>query len=53
LVREVLKDSDFWGEDLSKLPGFEEAVVSKLTQIMHHGARETLKTLSFNKTEIV
>jgi tagaturonate reductase len=47
LVQDVLRDHAFWGEDLSGLPGFKEAVIEKLNMIMEHGVREvTEQTLS-------
>lgn len=33
LVEEILKDTDFWGEDLHALPGFAQAVTDKLNLI--------------------
>jgi tagaturonate reductase len=50
LVQEVLRDIAFWGEDLHALPGFHHAVVEKLNLILAGGVRETLESLSTNKS---
>ena len=43
LVKEVLRDSGYWGEDLSALPGFAEAVTTKLNELMKTGAKEMIE----------
>ncbi len=37
LVEEVLRDTDFWGDDLHALPGFAQAVTDKLNLINDNG----------------
>jgi len=48
-VKEVLQDVVFWGEDLSKLPGFSEAVLEKLQQMIAEGVKATILTLQSKK----
>jgi tagaturonate reductase len=48
-IKEVLQDVVFWGEDLSKLPGFSEAVQEKLQQMMEEGVRATILSLQSKK----
>jgi len=49
LVNSVLSDSDLWGTDLSLLPGFANAVISNLHDIMDKGIlRMTEKTVKGN-----
>ncbi|WP_349943970.1 tagaturonate reductase [Lacrimispora sp. BS-2] len=43
LVHGVCSNADFWDEDLSKIPGFEEAVAGYLTGIKEKGAYEVMK----------
>ena len=43
LVDEVLKDKEFWGEDLSQLPGFAAAVKEQLEIILNAGTREAIE----------
>ncbi len=45
LVHEVCANTDFWGEDLTKLPGFETAVCGFLRQIREKGTYEVMKSL--------
>ncbi len=45
LVHAVCTNKDFWGEDLTKLDGFETAVCAYLTQIQSEGAYEVMKAL--------
>jgi tagaturonate reductase len=42
LVKEVLRDNDFWEADLSELPGFAEAVEEKLTLLLNGAFEEAL-----------
>jgi tagaturonate reductase len=37
VVKSILGDSNFWGEDLSKLPGFETAVTAAVQHILQKG----------------
>ena len=43
LVHAVLSNADFWGEDLTALPGLEEAVCNGLDCILREGAYEAMK----------
>lgn len=45
LVHAVCANTDFWGEDLTELKGFETAVCDYLTQIRTDGAYEVMKSL--------
>ena len=45
LVHAVCTNTDFWGEDLTKLEGFEAAVCTYLTQINENGTYAVMKTL--------
>jgi tagaturonate reductase len=43
LVHEVLSAAGFWGEDLSAVPGLEEAVFAHFGAIQNHGVRSALE----------
>lgn len=43
LAHAVCSNVDFWDEDLSKIPGFEEAVIGYLNAIEEKGAYEVMK----------
>ena len=45
MVRSVLSDADMWGEDLSQLPTFTDAVALHLSRIVRLGADRALGTL--------
>ena len=45
LVHAVCTNTDFWGEDLTKLEGFEADVCTYLTQINENGTYAVMKTL--------
>lgn len=45
VVKKALQNERLWGTDLSRLPGFEEAVAGKLHGIMNVGALQTLVQL--------
>lgn len=45
LVHAVCTETEFWGEDLTELDGFEAAVCQYLTQIREKGAYEVMKSL--------
>jgi tagaturonate reductase len=49
LVNEVLKNSTFWGEDLTVLPGFQQSVTDKLNSIIKNGMRATLEIVHLKK----
>jgi Mannitol-1-phosphate/altronate dehydrogenases len=42
-VHDILKNESFWGEDLTKVPGFEAAVSSYLELIGQKGAKAAIK----------
>lgn len=42
LPRNVLSDSDFWGENLAEMPGFAEQVTASLVKILEDGAGAVL-----------
>ncbi len=43
LTAKVLLNQGFWGEDLTKVPGFESAVASYLETILEKGAKAAIK----------
>ena len=43
LVHAVCTNKDFWGRDLTEIPGFEEAVISILEDIQATGTYEEMK----------
>ena len=45
LVHAVCTNTDFWGENLTQIPGFEAAVCNYLTQIRENGTYEVMKGL--------
>lgn len=45
VVKEVLRDKEFWGTDLSRLPGFEDRVIFFLVEMLHAGVRKTFQSL--------
>jgi tagaturonate reductase len=45
LVLEVLKDKEFWGHDLSQLPGFSSTVSDYLELILNAGPREAIEVV--------
>lgn len=45
LPRNVLSDKDFWGEDLTALPGFAERVTVFLGEMMKQGAGTAIRSL--------
>jgi tagaturonate reductase len=42
VVNSALKDKSLWGTDLTKLPGFEEAVKNNLDSLINKGAAATI-----------
>jgi len=44
VVETVLKDTSLWETDLTKLPGFKDAVITNLEEIMTNGALQLLET---------
>jgi tagaturonate reductase len=44
LTHAVLSNTDFWGEDLTKIEGFEEAVTGYAKMIEEKGAYEVMKS---------
>jgi len=49
VVNDVLSHRAFWGTDLSKLPGFADAVSDKLNLLMSEGVAESLKNIQSSK----
>jgi tagaturonate reductase len=49
LVREVLKNSAFWGTDLTLLPGFGKSVTEKLNSIINKGTKPSLLDIHFSR----
>lgn len=45
-VHAVCSNTSFWGEDLTKLPGFEEEVLKDYTQILEHGTLSLMKAVA-------
>lgn len=45
LVKEVLKDKELWGHDLTQLEGFLQSVTNDLQSIIDNGAKATLKKI--------
>jgi tagaturonate reductase len=43
VVNRVLGHSEFWGEDLTQLPGFEQTVCAALEMIINKGARAAVR----------
>jgi tagaturonate reductase len=50
LVDEILCDKNFWGEDLSALQGFADAVKVHLDSLQKNGVMATLRRVELNKT---
>lgn len=49
LVDEVLADTALWGEDLSALPGFAQAVKDNLAALMEKGVNKTIQAHQHKK----
>ena len=49
LVKEVLRDSAFWGEALNVLPGFETVVAEKLNLLISSGAKKAIEFIQSKK----
>ena len=52
VVSETLKDISFWGEDLTLISGFEEAVLHKLSMIIKNGVKQTIESVQSSKEVI-
>ncbi len=52
VVNEVLKDISIWGQDLSHLNGFGEAVTNNLNHIINNGMKATLEAYHSKKTVV-
>lgn len=48
VVHTILINKDLWDADLTSLPGFEDAVLNKLEQLVNHGASIVMKAV-YNK----
>ncbi len=46
IVKKVLSNSEFWGEDLSEYDGLQELVTSNLENIMVNGIQDALNSLA-------
>lgn len=46
LAQKAAQNTDFWGEDLSKIPGFVDLVTKDLAQIHKYGMREAMRMVS-------
>ena len=44
LIPAVLSNEDFWGEDLTALPGFAPAVLAAYTAMQEKGGYEVMRT---------
>lgn len=51
LVEDVLRDTAFWGTDLSALPGFQQAVTENLKNVTELGTKEAIESI-FTKKEV-
>jgi tagaturonate reductase len=49
LVKNVLKDTELWGYDLTTLPGFFQATLEKFTRIKEHGVKDAIESVSAKK----
>jgi tagaturonate reductase len=49
LVKEVLLDQSYWGEDLHALPGFRQAVTDKLNLLINSGVKEAIESIPSQK----
>ena len=45
-AKAVMKRTDWWGEDLTRIPGFLSAVTKQLDSIAKHGARQHIARLA-------
>ena len=50
IAHAVCTNTDFWGEDLSQIPGFEKAVAGYLTEIQEKGTYAVMEEC-LNKAE--
>jgi tagaturonate reductase len=48
-VKEVLSDTEIWGENLFVLPGFYESVLNKLHLLMSHGVVDVIESVQSKK----
>lgn len=51
LVEDVLRDTAFWAEDLTALPGFQQAITENLKHIIEFGAKESIESV-YTKKEV-
>ncbi len=52
IVKNVLKNISFWGNDLTLLPEFQQSVTEKLNAIVENGMKATLQTVHSKKTYV-
>jgi len=50
-VDKILADTNFWGADLSALPGFADAVKNNLNSLVENGAAKTMAAHQLTKIE--
>jgi tagaturonate reductase len=49
IVKTILQNITLWGKDLTKLPGFEKSVTSKVEDIINNGMNATLEAVHSKK----
>ncbi|HEU4632738.1 MAG TPA: hypothetical protein VFS22_02060, partial [Flavisolibacter sp.] len=49
LVQNVLSDGDFWGQDLSELPGLLQSVTEKLNAILNNDIKGIIESVVSKK----
>lgn len=49
LVKEVLRDSSFWGTELNTPPGFQQAVINNLNILIQEGAWKAINAVNLKK----
>ena len=50
-VDKILADTNFWGADLSALPGFADSVKNNLNSLVENGAAKTMAAHQLTKIE--
>ena len=48
-VKAILQNVTLWGEDLTRLPGFEKSVAAKVEDIINNGMQATLEAVHSKK----
>ena len=52
LAKEVMRDEELWGTDLTSFPGFLSAVQEQLNDMMTNGVLETIAQLEKNNVTV-